>query len=163
MAKKSAKKRGRRSASGANGSAGVAGSAGSAASAGSLSSISTQELAREVKRRERQLSQLHNKREGLMRRLGDVDAEIRALGSLVGGSANGAGGGRRRARNESNLADALHAVLNGVTMSVTEAAEAVQQAGYVTTAENFRTIVNQTLLREKNKFKKIARGQYTAK
>ncbi len=151
MAKKTAKKRGRKSAGAGAASGGT----------GSLSSISTQELAREVKRRERQLSQLQNKRDGLVQRLNEVDAEIRALGSLVGGA--GGGGGRRRARNESNLADALHGVLNGVTMGVTEAAEAVQAAGYVTTAENFRTIVNQTLLREKGKFKKVARGQYTAK
>ncbi|MEM9082824.1 MAG: hypothetical protein AAGB34_04445 [Planctomycetota bacterium] len=46
-------------------------------------------------------------------------------------------------------------------MSVTDAAHAVQQAGYATTSDNFRTIVNQTLLKDK-RFKRVARGQYTA-
>ena len=44
----------------------------------------------------------------------------------------------------------------------TDVTEAVQRAGYKTSAANFRTIVNATLLKSP-KFKKVARGQYTAK
>jgi len=47
-------------------------------------------------------------------------------------------------------------------MGVTEAAEAVKKAGYKTNAANFRVIVNQALLKHRNKFKKVERGQYTA-
>jgi hypothetical protein len=46
-------------------------------------------------------------------------------------------------------------------MSVTQATQKVQDAGYKTTAANFRTIVNQTLIRD-NRFKRVSRGQYTS-
>ncbi|MEM9560690.1 MAG: hypothetical protein AAF995_10315, partial [Planctomycetota bacterium] len=90
-------------------------------------------------------------------------------GALPGGRSAGRTAGRRpgrpaagkRFRNASNLADALHAVLRGKQMGVTEAAEAVQAAGYQTTAANFRVIVNQTLLKDK-RIKKVSRGVYTA-
>ena len=62
-----------------------------------------------------------------------------------------------------NLVDSLAKVLKSKTLSVTEATEAVQKAGYLTTAANFRTIVNQALIRETKVFKKVSRGQYTAK
>jgi hypothetical protein len=45
---------------------------------------------------------------------------------------------------------------------VTQVAAAVQKAGYKTFAANFRTIVNQTLIKNRKIFKKISRGQYTA-
>ncbi|MEM1183866.1 MAG: hypothetical protein AAGI53_02585 [Planctomycetota bacterium] len=153
MAKRSAKKRGRKS-------------AGPAASGPGLGLVSTAELAREIKRRERQLEKLETKREALMTQVADLDHEISSLGALLGTAprASGVGGGpRRRPRNDMNLADALQKTLGGVTLSVTEAAEAVQRDGYKTSAANFRTIVNQTLLRETDRFKKVARGQYTAK
>lgn len=68
----------------------------------------------------------------------------------------------RRARNESNLVDSLKALLTGKTMSVTDATAKVQESGYKTTSPNFRTIVNQALLKAKN-FRRVSRGQYTAK
>ncbi|MEO1129536.1 MAG: hypothetical protein AAFX05_07495, partial [Planctomycetota bacterium] len=68
----------------------------------------------------------------------------------------------RRPRNEASLADSLTKLLRNKAMSVTDAAQAVQDAGYKTTSPNFRTIVNQTLLKDK-RFKRVARGQYTAK
>jgi len=52
--------------------------------------------------------------------------------------------------------------VDGKTMGVSEAADAVQRAGYKTSAANFRTIVNQTMLKSP-KIKKVSRGQYTAK
>lgn len=61
-----------------------------------------------------------------------------------------------------NLVEALVKLLKGRTMSVTEMTAAVQKAGYKTTSPNFRTIVNQTLIKS-DRFKKVARGQYTAK
>jgi hypothetical protein len=52
-------------------------------------------------------------------------------------------------------------VLKGKTMGVAEAADAVQKAGYKTSSPNFRTIVNQALLRSEL-IKKLGRGAYTA-
>jgi hypothetical protein len=47
-------------------------------------------------------------------------------------------------------------------MSVTDAAAAVLESGYKTSAENFRTMVNQALIKRTDLFKKVARGKYTA-
>ncbi len=70
--------------------------------------------------------------------------------------------GRRRARNGSSLADVLAGVLKGKTMSVTDAMDAVMKAGYRTNSHHFRTQVNIALL-NKDRFKRVARGQYTAR
>jgi len=72
-------------------------------------------------------------------------------------------GSRKRHRNDTNLVEALSQVLSGTTMGVSEVAQAVQDAGYKTTSPNFRTIVNQTLLKHTDVFTKKGRGQYTAK
>jgi hypothetical protein len=71
------------------------------------------------------------------------------------------GGGR--GQNAESLVGALKKLLNGRTMSVTDMSDAVQKAGYKTSSPNFRTIVNQTLINNKKDFKRVARGQYTAK
>lgn len=72
-------------------------------------------------------------------------------------------GTRKRHRNDSSLVEALQGVLSGTTMGVTEAAAAVQKAGYKTTSPNFRTIVNQTLIKHPETFSREGRGKYTAK
>lgn len=119
-----------------------------------LTVMSTQELQAEIARRQRGLSGLQRRRARLIEQLADIDAEIREMGGALNG------GPRKRPRNEMNLVEALKGVLKGQQMSVTDAAQAVQDAGYQTNAANFRTIVNQTLLREKA-FKKVSRGVYT--
>lgn len=124
----------------------------------SLTTMSIGELQAELQRRERGIRKLERRREKLLAELAQVDADLASVGAL-----SASGGVRRRPRNDMNLVDSLAAVLNGKTMSVTEVTQAVQAAGYLTTAANFRTIVNQALIREKKVFKKVARGQYTAK
>ncbi len=116
--------------------------------------MSTAELQAELRRRERGLSSLIKKRERAAARLEEIDREIASLG--------GAAMGRKRAKNDQPLADALVDSLTGTTLSVTEVAQAVQHAGYRTTSPNFRTIVNQTLIKDK-RFKRVGRGQYTAR
>ncbi len=65
----------------------------------------------------------------------------------------------------------MAATLKGKTLSVTELAEAVQKEHpgklmayncYKTTSPNFRTIVNQALLKD-DRFKRVSRGMYTVK
>lgn len=69
---------------------------------------------------------------------------------------------RKRPKNAMNLEEALVKVLRGRTMGVTQVTKAVQtEGGYKTTSPNFRTIVNQALIRSKL-IKKVARGKYTA-
>lgn len=124
----------------------------------SAAGMSTAELQAELQRRERNVRKLERRREKLMLDLAEVEKELASEGAL-----SATGGIRRRPRNEANLVDSLAAVLKGKEMSVTEVTQAVQQAGYMTTAANFRTIVNQALIREKKKFKKVSRGIYTAR
>ncbi|MCC6428053.1 MAG: hypothetical protein IT435_14685 [Phycisphaerales bacterium] len=119
--------------------------------------MSIRDLHAEIRRRERVTSGLIRRRNKLAAKLAALDAQIRSHGVSVGG-----GGGGTRPRNEMNLVESLAKVLKGKTLSVTDAAEAVQAAGYKTSAENFRTIVNQALIKNNKVFKKIDRGQYTA-
>lgn len=133
-----------------------------------LSSLSVEDIQRELKRRQRGAVKLHRKREKLLQKVAELEKQILAVGgSLSGGIAGvarGLGGGRKRAKNDSTLVEALAKVLKGKTMGVTEVASAVREAGYISNSPSFRTIVNQALINPKNKslFKKVARGQYTA-
>lgn len=124
-----------------------------------LSVLSVAELEREIARRKHRLSRyltrLKTKRASLVRRLSALDAEIARHGGAVRG-------GRVRPRNEMNLADSLAKVLKNATMSVNKVTQEVQRAGYRTTSPNFRTIVNQTLIKDP-RFKRVSRGKYTAR
>lgn len=125
----------------------------------SLSRMTLTDIRRELARRQRYVATLERRRQRLLDRIAEIDEQIRA-----NGGSNGLGrslGKRSRARNEVSLIDALAQTLKGKTMSVTEAAEAVQRDGYKTTSPNFRTMVNAALLNKK-RFKRVARGQYTA-
>ncbi len=150
-----------------------------------LRSVSTAEIQREMERRERLLGRLQTKRDALAAQLEDVEAEIATLSGAKRGPGRprkkaGRGPGRprkratrqastrrkttrKRPRNKSSLVESLKKTLRRKTMSVTEAVKAVRKAGYKTSSENFRAIVNQTLLGKKGDFKRVARGQYTAK
>lgn len=137
----------------------------------SLANMTTDALASELARRERRLPALKRQHAELLGKLEAIEAEIAGIGGLgAAGAVRGRGkaAGRRastggkRPRNTMKLEDFLADTLAGKTMSVTEATAAVQAKGYKTTAANFRTIVNATLLKSK-KIKKVARGQYTAK
>lgn len=142
-----------------------------------LSSASMAQLQAEIERREGELSQLQDRRAQLLAELASVEDEIRRSGGAVGGGrrrgrrgpgrppgTTGRRGRRgRRPRNTANLVESLQKVLDGKTMSVTEVTDAVQQAGYKTSSANFRTIVNQALINNPSVFKKVSRGQYTAK
>lgn len=121
-----------------------------------LSGLSTGDLHREIMRRRRGVASLERKRERIIQQLHAIEATIREHGGVPGGAGTG-----KRPRNSQNLADALADLLSNMTMSVTEAAEKVQLAGYRTTSPNFRTIVNQTFLKDK-RFKRVSRGRYTA-
>lgn len=130
------------------------------ASASFLSKLSTDELQAELRRRRQSLGGLHRKRGHLLAKLAKIEAEIDYLGDTV---AAGRRGGRLRARNDVKLPQALHKLLAGRTMSVTEATEAVQRAGFRTNAASFRVMVNMALAKNTNLFKRVGRGQYTAK
>lgn len=125
--------------------------------------VTLEDIKKEVAKRQKTVDALAKRRARLLDELGEVDGELRRLGGVIG--ANGrivalTGPGRKRPRNEMNLANSLAKVLANKAMSVTEVAEAVQEAGYATTSPNFRTIVNQTLIKDR-RFKRVSRGRYT--
>lgn len=121
-----------------------------------VSKLSLTDLHKELTRRQRHVGSLARRRERLMAKVHALNLEIERHGGRSGLLT------RKRPKNDTNLVEALHKVLDGKTMSVTEVAEAVQDAGYMTTSPSFRTIVNQTLINS-GKFKRVERGRYTAK
>lgn len=125
-----------------------------------LSDVPTQVLQHEFNRRQRSVTRLAKRRERLIGKLTELDNQIRDAGGHVG--ERGAVGVRKRPANETGLRDALAKLLKGKTMTVTQASVEVQKAGYRTSSPNFRTIVNQCLITS-GMFKRVARGQYTAK
>lgn len=141
------------------------------ASGSGLHAISISDLHAELRRRQRQAMPLVRRRAKIAAKLARLDAELAALGQSIGGGIEpvrrgpGRPPGRRgpRAKNAVGLVPTMQKVLHGKTLGVSEAATAVLAAGYRTNSKNFRTVVNQTLLVNKDKFKKVGRGQYTAK
>ena len=127
-----------------------------------LDGLSFDELQREMQRREREMKRLVSKRDRLHVQIREVEQQIQSLGGAGAFGMTAGGRPRRRPHNESSLSEALLKLLKNQTMSVTQAAEEVQRAGYQTTSTSFRTIVNQTLIKDP-RFKKVSRGQYTAK
>ena len=129
-----------------------------------LANVSLEALEKEIRRRRKLLPSLIAKRDEMNRQI----AELEALGLPARKARPGRGSAkkakpRRRAKNKLSLADALAGVLKGKkSMSVAEAAEAVLASGYKTTSSAFKSIVNQTLIRDK-RFKSVSRGQYALK
>jgi len=135
-----------------------------------MQKLSTDELQAELERREREAVKLAAKRDKLLAQVAEIDEELASYGyEAVNGRAAGsrsrsrAGGGRKRPKNDMSLVDALKKAMAGKTMGVTEAAEAAKKVGYRSSSANFRNIVNQTLLKNPDVFKKVDRGQYAVK
>jgi hypothetical protein len=128
-----------------------------------LASMPLSDLVAEVERRREQLVGLRHELEA---ELDAVDQELAALGATQRPSRRAAAsprGGRRRSGRGGSLVDTLEHLLAGTTMTIQEAVDAVQRAGYRSKSPNFRNIVNQALLANKDRFRKVARGQYTAR
>lgn len=123
-----------------------------------LAALSVQDLQREIARRQRRVGALVRKHSRLLHKAAGLAEQILDLGGTVNGTVTGG----KRPKNEMNLVESLAKVLDGKTMGVAEVAEAVQKAGYQTTSKSFRTIVNIALIKS-GKFKRVDRGQYTAK
>jgi len=104
--------------------------------------------------RRAQIRKFGKRRAKLSRELAQIDKQIAALG----GAGLGAAGGR--ARNEKSLVAMLEEVMGGgKPMGVGDIVAAVQKKGYRSTSANFRGIVNQTLIKEKQ-FTSAGRGMY---
>ncbi|MBL8746092.1 MAG: hypothetical protein JNK58_07025 [Phycisphaerae bacterium] len=125
-----------------------------------LGTLTIAQLQREIRRREhdagRKVQSLQKRRDNLLGKIAELESQIAKLGG------RNRSGVRTRPQNDANLADSLAAVLKNTIMNVTGVSSAVQKAGYRTTSPNFRTIVNQTLIKDP-RFKRVSRGKYTVK
>ena len=144
-----------------------------------IAKLTIAQLMAEVDRRRSMIGALAAQRDELSRQLDAINAEISDLESIGGGTANGTTGGRGRGRargskrgaragrgrggNDKSLPALLHSILRGKTMSVPDMAEAAKKAGHKTKSKNFRTIVSLAILNNRKMFKRVSRGQYTAK
>ena len=96
-------------------------------------------------------------------RLQELEADIRRLGGSAGRRGRGGAGGGTRARNAKSLIETLEDVLKGgKPMKVGDIADAAQKTGYRSNSANFRSIVNQTLIKDK-RFGSAGRGVYQLK
>lgn len=125
---------------------------------GGLEGMSVAQLEKEIARRRKASGGLLRRREKARLRLAALDALIAAQGGSVGGR-------RTRATNTMSLLSVVLDVLGAAKepMPVPEIADAVQKKGYVSNSPSFRTIVNQCLLMNKSKIKRVSRGLYAAK
>jgi len=136
-----------------------------------LSIVPTAALHAEIERRRKLLPELLALRVQIDAKIaelgGSADQPTRASAPTPAPSAKmpGRKPGRKakRVKNAMNLSDALVAAFTGKSqMGVADAADAVLASGYKSNSKIFRTIVNQSLLKDKW-FKKAGRGVYVLK
>ncbi|MGA1193853.1 MAG: hypothetical protein ACO398_03460 [Kiritimatiellia bacterium] len=128
-----------------------------------LKSLSVDEMLGEIKRRNRLIKKLNDKRAALLHKVAQVEEEIRNCGGEIKKSGLTIGGITRRPRNEMSLPDAMAQVMSkDKSMSVADIEEAVTKIGYKSTSSTFKTIIFQALAKDK-RFKKASRGQYLLK
>ena len=132
-------------------------------------SIAQLEQILQLRKGERQ--RLEKMRGKLQKKLDQLDAKLASLGGPGGGGRgragrNGhAGGGRGgRVKNEKSLNEMILSVLgkSSKPMNVGAIADAVRGGGYKSNSANFRSIVNQTLIKDK-RFGAASRGMYQLK
>ena len=123
----------------------------------SISSLSLNELQAMISSQRSQLSKLRRQRAEMQR---DLDAIDRRIGVIEG--RGGRIGGR--AKNAKSLVKTMEEILgkSSKPMQVSAIVDAILAAGYKTTSANFRSIVNQTLIKEKQ-FTAAERGKYQLK
>ena len=122
------------------------------------------QLERVLQEKKSELDRLLRQRSELQKKMNVLDRQIERVEGGMNGTRRAAGGGGRRARNERSLIEAIELVLRdaGRAMKVPEIMEAVLASGYRSGSDNFRGIVNQTLIKDK-RFGQVERGVYELK
>ena len=116
------------------------------------------QLERMLGEQKAKLAQLTRSRSKLQKRLDALYVKISSLGGLAGAI-------KGRARNKVSLNESIVGVLkrSGSAMSVGDIVKRVLAGGYSTTSPNFRSIVNQSLIKDKRFAKAGVRGSYELK
>ncbi len=128
--------------------------------------LSITQLRQILASRQSDLKKLTKQRKALQKQLNAIDFRIARLDGNETTPRNGTiSSGRKRARNASSLVATLEGVLSakGKPMNVGEIVDGVLASGYRSSSPAFRSIVNQTLIKEKKKFTSTARGVYQMK
>ena len=127
-----------------------------------LSGVTINDMMAEIRRRNRAISRLHRRRKALAGQLKKIDAEIAQLGG-ANLALRGLGEGRKRFKNKLTLADAIAKVLNKEKpIRVADIMAGVERVGYRSASKTFRTIIFQTLAKDK-RVKQAGRGLYMLK
>src|SRR5262245_28629971 len=125
-----------------------------------IDSMTIAQLEKLLATRHDRLKEAMRQRDRVQKELDKLDDAIARLNGRAGASGNGRS---HRPRNEMSLVATLEAVLApGKPMSVGDIVEAVQKRGYQSNSANFRSLVNMTLVREKQ-FASAGRGVYQLK
>jgi len=133
---------------------------------GRLAGFSVQALTAELERRRKDLPKLIAQRDDLDRLIAQLESagEVPVAAKTKPRKAAAmARKGRKLPRNKMSLSEALQKVLAGkASMGVGDAMDAVKALGYKSTSSEFRSLVNQTLIKDKH-FKNVSRGMYTVR
>jgi hypothetical protein len=117
-----------------------------------------------IQSRQVQLGDLSRERDRILRQLTVIDEKIRKLGGTTRGSGlrGATAAAVTRARNPKSLVKTLEDVLAGAggPMSVSDIVNGVEASGYHSTSDNFRAIINQTLIKERKRFANTGRAMY---
>ena len=128
----------------------------------SLSGLTIGDMMAEIRRRNRTLARLHRKKKNLLVQLKRMESEIAKLGGANFGL-RGLDEGRKRFKNKVTLADAIAKVLNKEKpIRVSDIMSGVERIGYRSASKTFRTIIFQTLAKDK-RVKQAGRGLYMLK
>ena len=121
---------------------------------GNLSLAALQSM---MESRRTELARLRKERTAAQRELDSIDLKIQKI-------EGGGRGSNGRARNSKSLNETLAEVLrkSSMPMKVGEIMEAVEGTGYRSTSDNFRGIINQTLIKDE-RFTAVSRGVYQLK
>ena len=122
------------------------------------------QLERVLEEKRSELNKLLRQRTELQKKVDQLDRQIERVEGGMNGARRAAGGAGSRPRNERSLLETMEGVLReaGKPMRVPEIMEAVLATGYRSGSDNFRGIVNQTLIKDK-RFGQVERGVYELK
>ncbi len=127
-----------------------------------VSGLSIAQLEQALAGRKLELNQKQKEHSRTLAQLQQLEADIRRLGGSAGRRGRGGAGGGRM-RNEKSLTETLEEVLkHGKPMNVGDLTAAVEKSGYRSKSASFRSIVNQTLIKDK-RFTTAGRGVYQLK
>jgi hypothetical protein len=120
-------------------------------------------LEKMLQKRRSELDSLTRERRRVLKQLAAIDDRLRTVsGGAIGGAALTP---RGRVRNSMSLVAAMAQVLEkaGKPLKVRDIAQGVLDSGYQSEAVNFRTMVNQMLIKQRKQFAKVDRAVYALK